>query len=463
MFWKKLINSKSVAKVRNAFASDAVVKGSVKLLSGNLIAQAINFIASPILSRLYTKDVFGIYTVFVSILFISVTLMTAQYEQAIVIEEDRSGAKSLSKLCLHISSICLLPLAVFAYFYISAQNAYDGIVPVIGFVVTLTATCFFSAVDAVQSKILIKYRNYKGQSISQVLYTGSYVGAAIALHFITDTINALIYAYCFSEIVLCVSKFLFIRRIDGWTGNYQNREREMARKHCAFPKYSVASAFLNSLSTNMPSLVVQSLFGTALVGVYGMANKIVGIPFSIISASVSSVFYQEASNRSHETGGDMSEVGDSTFRKLTALSVLPMTALLVLGDYLFKWILGAEWEEAGRICQMLTIWMSVVFVVAPLMGVYNIRQKQYIALLVNVALLIFRAGALYLGAILKDSFTLSMLLYAVSGALIWAIVYYLLSKEIKMSFARNTLYFIKLYIPCAAVMLGIRLLLGLLF
>ena len=462
MSLNKLKNSGLVKKIRSEFSKDAVVAGTVKLASGNLIGQAINFIASPILSRLYDEDVFGIYTIFVSILFIAGTLMMGQYDQAIPVESEFSGTKSLMKLCRHISYIFTPLLMVGSFLYINWQGIYDNPTEMIGFVAAITLSGYCQTVANRQGKVLIKYKKYKAQSISMILYTSSYVLAALTLKLVDDSINALIYAYCISEIVTCVVRTISVNRIEGWSEPYKNCEKEMMIKHSRFPRYTVASTFLNSFSTNMPSLVITNLFGTALAGVFGMANKIVGIPFSLISTSVSSVFYQEASNL-YNKSEDVSNIGNSSMRKLTALSVIPMTALMALGDILFRIVLGAQWEESGRVCQMLAIWMSVVFVVSPLMSIYNIKQKQYVTIFINLALLLFRAGALFLGGLIIKDFSKAMLLYSIAGVAVWVVVYTMVSREIKLNLKSNALYFLKLYIPCIAAMIGLRYLLLLIF
>ena len=459
MLLTKLKENKYVKQIWQKLAGDAVVVGTVKLASGNLIGQVINFVSSPILSRMYSTNVFGIYSIFVSILFISSTIMMGQYEQAIPVEADFSGVKSLSKLCRHISYVFTLFLFMGSYIYISRKNIYSNRLELLGFVIAITIAGYCQTVASKHAKVLIRYKKYKDQSFSMVFYTSSYVLSAIAIKLFSDTINALIYAYCISEIVTCIVRTISVGRIEGWNHPFENRELEMAKKYNKFPRYLVASTFLNSFSSNMPSLVIQDYFGLAMVGVFGMANRIVGIPFSLISTSVSSVFYQEASNIFNTNSGDISKIGNSSVRKLTALSVIPMTALLVMGDILFKLVLGAQWEESGRICQMLAIWMSIVFVVSPIMSVYNIKQKQYVTIGINLALLVFRAGALILGGMVINNFNIAMLLYVIAGAVVWCVVYIMLSKEIRLSLRSNTLFFFKLYIPCSIVMYGVRRLL----
>ncbi|MGN1239473.1 MAG: oligosaccharide flippase family protein, partial [Paludibacteraceae bacterium] len=66
-------------------ARSELVRNSAKLLSANVIAQAIGLLVYPILTRLYSPEDFGLLNLFLSIGGVLVLLSTAEYQYAIVL------------------------------------------------------------------------------------------------------------------------------------------------------------------------------------------------------------------------------------------------------------------------------------------------------------------------------------------------------------------------------------------
>ena len=90
----------------------------IKLFSGTVIAQALPLAISPILARIYTPEEFGLLTIFLSILTIGNTIVTAKYEVAIYLPRTDKAARYVVKLNLLISlMVTSIALIVFLSFF----------------------------------------------------------------------------------------------------------------------------------------------------------------------------------------------------------------------------------------------------------------------------------------------------------------------------------------------------------
>jgi O-antigen/teichoic acid export membrane protein len=87
-------------------------KNVVMLFAGTAIAQAIPVAISPILTRLYSPEEFGLFALFFSISNLLGVIATARYELAIVLPKDEEDANKLEKLCYVISVLIGLVLMV---------------------------------------------------------------------------------------------------------------------------------------------------------------------------------------------------------------------------------------------------------------------------------------------------------------------------------------------------------------
>ncbi len=75
------------------------------LLSGTLIAQLIPLAVSPVLTRLYTPENFGIFAFVLGLTMILVSLFNGRYDAAILIPKDSKEAFSLFKLAMYLPVI----------------------------------------------------------------------------------------------------------------------------------------------------------------------------------------------------------------------------------------------------------------------------------------------------------------------------------------------------------------------
>lgn len=75
----------------------------VTLLTGTTVAQAIPVMISPILTRIYTPEDFGVLALFIAITSIFGSIANARYELAIVLPEKDEDAVNIVALCILIA------------------------------------------------------------------------------------------------------------------------------------------------------------------------------------------------------------------------------------------------------------------------------------------------------------------------------------------------------------------------
>ena len=80
------------------------VKNFSKLLSANVMAQAIGLVVYPILTRIYSPEDFGLLNLFLSIGNVLIVLSVADYYYAIVLPKEEKDAVALT----HVSVLLLL-------------------------------------------------------------------------------------------------------------------------------------------------------------------------------------------------------------------------------------------------------------------------------------------------------------------------------------------------------------------
>ncbi len=172
----------------------------------------------------------------------------------------------------------------------------------------------------------------------------------------------------------------------------------MAKSYSDFPRYRMPQDAMAAFSGNLPNLLLAAYFSPAAVGFYLLATRVLFAPVSLIREAVRNVFYQRATEL-HQEGGDLYHV----VLKATAgffVLCLPLTLLIFfVGEPLFTWVFGAEWQIAGRYAKYIGILMLASVCNTPSVVVVPILGKNAGLLLYEIFSTGLRVGALVLGGL----------------------------------------------------------------
>ena len=92
-------------------------KNVITMLTGNMIAQLIPLLITPILSRLFSVEEFGVFALYSSIATFFMVVAAGRYETAILLpKEDRDAVNILALSFLILTGISLLLMIVVLVF-----------------------------------------------------------------------------------------------------------------------------------------------------------------------------------------------------------------------------------------------------------------------------------------------------------------------------------------------------------
>src|SRR3990172_1558670 len=105
------------------FPVSAFTSNVLKLVGGTTLAQGVNAIAAPVLTRIYSPHDFGIAAVFISIVSLLAVIACLRYEYAIVLPERDEDAVNV--VALGIGVVLLLTGLTSLLFYYSQSPILD--------------------------------------------------------------------------------------------------------------------------------------------------------------------------------------------------------------------------------------------------------------------------------------------------------------------------------------------------
>lgn len=395
-------------------------------MGGTAIAQAIPLLASPVLSRLFSPDDFGVLALYMSIATILSVIATGRYEMAVMLPEEKSDALSVLILSALLSvAVALFTLAGIWIFHDPIVRYFDE--PSIGkWLWLLPVIVMFSGWFQGLNYWSTRLKTFRLNATSRV----SQSVTSVSLQLLTGTFRAgssgLITGYAAGILIrpLVLARNL-LKEFRGLRAAF-NREQIVrnAKRYKNFPRINTPHAFLGSLQDNGIVYVIAGFFAKTVLGSYSFAFRVVRAPAELISSSVSQVFYQKASAQ-YRKGENIRPLIITIYKNM-ALIGLPFFGILAMaGPALFSWIFGEEWSVAGEIARILTPWLFFNFLAAPVSSTAIIANKQKEAMLITLADIALRVTALVIGG-LAGSYRLAFLLMSVScsALLIFALSWY---------------------------------------
>jgi O-antigen/teichoic acid export membrane protein len=157
------------------------------------------------------------------------------------------------------------------------------------------------------------------------------------------------------------------------------------RREWRYPLIAVPSTLLRLVSQFLPVVIVTLLYGPAIGGLFGLAQRVVTMPVRMIGLATSQAFLAEART-----------LDRPALRSLLAATVLRFVVigfawgvpLALIAPHLFAFVFGSEWRMAGEITRVLIPIHIARFVLTPISQALNIVGRQHLDLALAFPLIV---------------------------------------------------------------------------
>jgi len=367
------------------------------LISGSAAAQALTLALAPVLTRLYVPENFGVLALYSSLLFISMPLVSARYEMAIVPAENDDEAFGLLLLSCGIAilfglmtTLLMLPRLT-TVLRMQALQRYVWLVPF-----SVIVTGFYQAVRQYR----IREKQFHDISVSQIVQSG---GAAVA-QFGSVVIQASAWGLLLGQLSgLLASTYVLSRSVksawDRWHRLHQDQHfatlRGLAVRYRRHPTFLPWGGFVDSMAQRLPILMLSGFYGPYFLGLYAVADRIIRMPISLIGQNCAPVLFQKMSEQ--DTKARIASILMRWGLGMSAFFLLPAVALYLASRFLFAVVLGKTWAAAGGLAVDLIpiYWGSLV--VSPVSGLLIIANRQGLYFLIQALFLVTGFCSLWLG------------------------------------------------------------------
>ena len=393
-------------------------------MSGNIIAQAIAFASYFIVTRLFSPEDIGVYNIFFSYIEVLIIFSTGKYEMAAVLADSDREAMAVSRFALRTNTFfslsLLFLLLVSLLLFDNASFAINSSLWLL-----IPPMVFFCGTSRVYAFLFNRKRNFLPISLSEVLGSGVVALFKVAFGFLSRVAAVwctwgLPLATVIGKAASNLSYMLRLRQLDYPKDITRQERRSAARKFRNFPFYSMPKEFISSLSSNLPFIWLALYFDKAEVGLFGLALTFVFRPVNILNG----VFEKLLNVRIAEMVRQRQKISGYLLRFFLVVNLVALPVAVVgflFGGDIFAFFFGDRWEGCSYYIRCLLPWTFVVLTSTSLTFLFGIFGRQRTEFLFFVALLCLRVAAMIAGIICGD-FRLGIILFALSGAIIYLLL-----------------------------------------
>ncbi len=423
----------------------------LKIAGGTTFAQILSVLATPVLTRIYGPESYGLLALFISIVAIIGVVACLRYELAIMLPKKDADAVNLlvaSLILAGVMSILTVPVIYYAGDFIIESLKSPKLGPYLWLV---PFAVFANGVVLAFNYWISRTKHFGSLAFARVASSITTTGTQLAAGFAGyATGGSLIIANIIGSAASAAMLGAQVWRNEKHLLKSSLNRRGILdgmKRYKKFPLIDSWSALLNTLSWQLPVFLLATFFSSNVVGYYGLSMMVLQFPANLIGGAISQVFFQRAAEAKFD--GKLSNVVEDTVLRLAVLGLFPMLLLTIMGKEAFIVVFGTAWSEAGIYSQILAFWIFITFIASPISTLFSIFEKQGSLLIFNIILLIMRAAAIAVGGLIGNART-AIILFAVIGvviyflALIWLlsvakVSLFTLLRKIKMYFIYSIL------------------------
>lgn len=386
------------------YKSSEFNRNVLSLMTGTTIAQAIPIAISPILTRIYSPEDFGVFALYMSVALILSVVATGRYELAILLPKKDEEAINIVVLSI-IIAICVSLIILFIVFIFNSHiTNYLGNQEISKWLYFIPLSILLSGIF--QSFNIWSNRNkrYKRLAVTSFVQSGTTSASNVGMGFSGFESSGLIYSTLIGQTI--ATTFIGKQIIDKDKNIFKKVKKlqifALAKRYIKFPKFLVIAHGMNAITGQLPIILLSSMFGATIAGFYMLVQRVVRLPMNLIATSFGNVYRQKASEQ-YIVHGNCRKVFMDTFKKLFLISFIPFLIFYFISPFIFPFIFGESWRVAGEYAQILTPMFFVQFVTSPISLMFIIANKQDYDLYWQIVFLILVLISFYISQNIKNT------------------------------------------------------------
>jgi len=350
------------------------------LMTGTTIAQAIPIAISPILTRIYTPEDFGMFALYMSVASILSVVATGRYELAIMLPKKDEDAINIVALSIMISFFVSFITLLIVFFFNASLTSLLGNPEISTWLYFIPLTVLLTGIYQSFNYWSNRKKEYKRLATSRIIQSGTTASSNLGMGFGgfggagligSSILGQGVASFVLGKMILSEDKNRFgdIKRLKIFA---------LMRRYIKFPKFDIPSALIYTVYSNMAVVFFSKFFESSVSGFYFFANRLLKTPFSFFISAFSDVFYQKLS-KTKDFAIISKEINYFSL-KIFKITFIPFFLIVYSSYFYVKPIFGEQWQELYIYIDIFALPIYIGLLLAPYGHVLKIINRQEISM-----------------------------------------------------------------------------------
>ena len=364
-------------KILETIKRNNYYKNITILASGTIISHIIFLVTLPIITRLYTPDMFGVLTIYMSIMGLISVISALKYELAIPNPKSNQKAYFLA-----ILSFLILFVSIFIYFILGKLLTHFNLLQdKYNILYLVLIGIFFTMVYDILTFLNIREYKYKEITKTKITRSLSLSIGQISLSFFGISYYGLIIGEILGRFSGNIKLFQSIKdNLKKYIFRFNfSKLVIVAKEYKEYPLFTAPAWLINNSILHIIPLFIVYQYGVKIAGFYFMAYKVMSIPELILSQSVNQAFTGSFSEMLRKNNkNEAYTLFQNTVKKMFFFALIASPLLGLLLFYFFPLIFGEKWHISGTLSlYMIPLFISQ-FTMSSMYIALNLLGKQKI-------------------------------------------------------------------------------------
>ncbi len=428
-----------LGRLRRMLAGRPFLKDVSIMLTGSAGGQAVSLLLSPLLTRLYTPQEFGILSVYSAITAILVVVASLRYELALPLVRDDEDAANLMAVCLMALGATTAVVGLAAFLtpdFLVAKIWPIPLDPAHSLIYRTLLVVGYACLGGYFIALYVATRVNAYGAIARTRLAQGVVGptSQIGLALLGAGAPGLVIGSILGQSAGTFG--LFGKVASGRTGLLQSitwrRIKDQARRFRQFPLVGSWAALIDAVGgSQLLYLLITSTYSARIAGFIFLAERVVSRPLSIIGTSILQVFVGEAGKT---IASDPAALKRRFYQLVTRQSALAVAWILLanlMAILLFPALFGEEWRDGVPYLEAISGTYLAQAIVLPVFHTLQLLERQRMAAAWQIGRLVLTVGVFSAGVALDFSAPAVIAAYSAAQAVACAVFLVMMARSIQ--------------------------------
>jgi O-antigen/teichoic acid export membrane protein len=406
-----------------------------KLAISTALGQIIFVAASPVITRLYSPNDFGVLAIYSAFLAVIATTTSLSFEITIPLADTDVDAANIVFLCNFLAIFSTILLTVLIYFEAFNITTLTKTTQILPYVYLLPLGLLISNIYSTYNYWLTRRKNFSPIASTRIMQGVSNVVLSVLFGCLGLKPVGLLLAQIAGQSagVTNLVKHSLKKDLLGLKSEIKfSKIMFLAKKYKKFALFVTPSGIVNNLGLVIAPILFSSLYGVGLAGIIAFGDRVALTPMKIIGSSVNQVFYSEMAQRRRENQR-LDDLFFNTSIKLFTLGLIPCIIVAIFAPLVCNYIFSEKWNDLGVYLRFMAIPALIQFVANPVQTVFGVLERPDLEFLWNIIRLTIIVIAIYIGKIYFNNSVTAIAIYACAVLISYVISYlmcvYLIRKK----------------------------------